>query len=117
MNTRLTKYKDSEDKIKRQTAYYEQQQFPKNFGLWETGVIIRKNNDKIKTMEQKWWELLNTYSHRDQLSFPFILWKYQSQLNIKMYTMGWNMMNCVTKTPYDHTRPFIIYPHSATNIC
>lgn len=104
--------KDNRDKVQAQVKYYEQEQFPRDFGLWETGIMIRKNNDNIKTTEQEWWKLINTYSYRDQLSLPFVLWKYQQQLDLKLYTMGWNMMNCPLNSPNDRSRPFIIYPHN-----
>ena len=49
---------------------------PKNYGLNETNIIYRKHHDKdiIKLMED-WWNCIEKYSKRDQLSFSYVLWK------------------------------------------
>ena len=55
---------------------YNEENFEDNNGLIESNVIIRRHNEKdcINTMEKWWIEIIN-YSHRDQLSFNYILWK------------------------------------------
>ena len=46
--------------------------------IWEIegALIVRKHNEKecVYLMEQ-WWEQIKNYSHRDQLSFNYVLWK------------------------------------------
>jgi hypothetical protein len=38
--------------------------------------MIRKHNDQYsKDLMEKWWSELKDYSHRDQLSFNYALWK------------------------------------------
>ena len=55
---------------------YKKENFPDNRGLIESCFLIRKHNDKqcINIME-KWYEEVKNYSHRDQLSFNYIIWK------------------------------------------
>ena len=55
---------------------YKQENFPHDLGLIEGALIVRKHNSKecIYLMEQ-WWEQIKNYSHRDQLSFNYVLWK------------------------------------------
>ena len=55
---------------------YNKENFPDNFGLTENCIIIRKHKERdcIKLME-KWWEEIEKYSHRDQLSFSYAQWK------------------------------------------
>ena len=50
--------------------------YPKQNGLTENNVIYRKHNNPtcIKIM-QEWWQMLETYSQRDQLSLFYVLWK------------------------------------------
>lgn len=52
--------------------------YPSDNGLIESGVMIRKHNDPqcIFIMRQ-WWEMIEKYSKRDQLSFNYIQWKNQ----------------------------------------
>ena len=55
---------------------YVKENFPHKLGLVESNVMIRKHNknESIELME-KWWNEINKYSHRDQLSFNYLLWK------------------------------------------
>jgi hypothetical protein len=47
--------------------------YPDNLGLWETGIMIRDKS--VAELERVWFELLNQYSHRDQLTLPYAAWK------------------------------------------
>jgi len=50
--------------------------FPEHLGMYETGLILRRHNDpKIIAVDEDWWQELNNYSHRDQLSYVYVLWK------------------------------------------
>ena len=55
---------------------YKKEKFPDDNGLIESCLIIRKHNenDSIYLMNQ-WYEEIKNYSHRDQLSFNYIMWK------------------------------------------
>ena len=55
---------------------YKRENFPDNNGLSETCLIIRKHNDlrSIHYMND-WFHEIKENSHRDQLSFNYILWK------------------------------------------
>ena len=67
-----------ENKYMSNTVYnnYVKENFPHKLGLVESNVMIRKHNknESIELME-KWWNEINKYSHRDQLSFNYLLWK------------------------------------------
>lgn len=60
---------------------YKEEHFPDNNGLIEGCIIVRKHNDKncIKTME-RWYDEIKNYSHRDQLSFNYALWKAETKI-------------------------------------
>lgn len=59
-----------------QMKEYRKQGFPKEFGLFENPIIIRRHHDKecINLMEL-WWEQLVVFSMRDQISLPYAIWK------------------------------------------
>jgi hypothetical protein len=62
--------------VKRQIQAYKKEGFPENWGLYENSLIIRKHNDEIcKKLMKLWWQQLNIYTCRDQLSFMYSLWK------------------------------------------
>ena len=69
--------KDTKEHINPQLDRYRGEGYPRNNGLVETGVMLRKHNDEkcIKFMTMWALELMNG-SHRDQLSFNYISWKY-----------------------------------------
>ncbi|MBR1416416.1 MAG: DUF616 domain-containing protein [Bacilli bacterium] len=62
--------------MKQQVEEYKRENMPKEFGLFETNVLIREHNDLncINIME-KWWDEILNKSERDQLSLTYVLWK------------------------------------------
>lgn len=49
---------------------------PHNYGLLECNVIVREhNNERCKKIMNDWWEEFLRYSKRDQISFPYVLYK------------------------------------------
>lgn len=63
--------------IDRQMMKYRQDGFPEHFGMIEATIIIvdLKNEIALKIMSDWWSELVASGSGRDQLSFPYVLWK------------------------------------------
>ena len=50
--------------------------YPRYNGLYETGVMYRKHSDeKVACVDGLWWNCIDEYSKRDQLSFNYVLWK------------------------------------------
>jgi len=74
----LVKLKD----VKKQMEKYKREGFPAHFGLSENNIILRRHNGErvIKLMED-WWKELNLYTHRDQLSLAYVLWKNGEKFN------------------------------------
>jgi hypothetical protein len=68
--------------IFKQVGRYANEGLPQNFGLTENGLIIRKNNAKIKELNELWWKEYQEGSQRDQLSMPYALWKVKPKLKI-----------------------------------
>ena len=73
--------KEKIEMIKKIKERYKSEKFPDNYGLVETSFIIRRHNEKdcVNIME-KWWNEINTYSHRDQLSLCYVLWKENTKI-------------------------------------
>jgi len=63
--------------ISKQMKWYKSLEYPKNNGLTMSGILVRRNNNEdVKIFNEEWWNIVDNYSIRDQLSFCFILWKY-----------------------------------------
>jgi hypothetical protein len=71
---RTFKEKNSTLKIIRER--YIKENFPDNSGLIESCLIIRNHNEKkCINLMNNWFEEVKNFSHRDQLSFNYIIWK------------------------------------------
>jgi hypothetical protein len=56
----------------------------KNFGMYEAGVIIRKNNtiDNVTLMNNWWDNYINSFGvKRDQIALMYTLWKLKANIN------------------------------------
>ena len=82
--------KESQNLSKFVRERYKKEKFPDNNGLIESCLIVRKHNERviIKSMD-KWYEEIEKYSHRDQLSFNYICWKIGLKFKYisKIFTM------------------------------
>jgi len=59
-----------------QFAFYKQQGFPDQTGLYEMTIFIRNMRDAtINATFDLWWKHNICYSFQDQISYPFVLWK------------------------------------------
>lgn len=51
-------------------------EYPEHNGLYETNIIIsHPQNAEVKQLFSKWWEEIHKFSHRDQLSLNYVIWK------------------------------------------
>lgn len=67
---------DTATTVNEQLDYYKAKGFPCNYGLIESGVLFRRHNEKQSIrLNKTWWNLIDRFSHRDQLSIMFALWK------------------------------------------
>jgi len=49
--------------------------YPRHNGLCETGIVFRVFDTRIKELDDLWWDCIDHFSRRDQLSFNYSLWK------------------------------------------
>jgi hypothetical protein len=77
--------KDSMDTVlKHVSQMFCKTNMPNEFGLFETGLIIRDNSLNTIKLNKQWFEFFAIGSHRDQLSLPFA--SYQTGIKIKTFT-------------------------------
>ncbi|RKM60420.1 DUF616 domain-containing protein [Butyrivibrio sp. CB08] len=74
---RLETKRDDASVISRQVQKYWKEGMPEDFGGVNCGILVREHNHPIcKMLMETWWEQVNDYSNRDQISFPYVLWKH-----------------------------------------
>lgn len=64
---------DHHYRVDSQINHYKTMGFKEgNYGLPATTVLLRKNSQKLNAVELAWWEQINRFSSRDQLSLPYV---------------------------------------------
>lgn len=66
---------DDGETIARQVRRYEAEGYPRDHGLVEAGVILRRHTLVARGVNVAWWREICSGSRRDQLSFDYVLWK------------------------------------------
>ncbi len=75
--------KDNNERLLNQVSKYKEDGMPANFGLSETGVLISNPaNKQTSLFFTAWWKQLLTFSKRDQISFPYVIFKLNERYNI-----------------------------------
>lgn len=75
----LNKFDAQDEKlIDSQLGFYESSGFPADQKLTDNGIIFRKHHQLgLYQAMELWWEQLNTYTKRDQISLPFAIWRFE----------------------------------------
>jgi hypothetical protein len=88
--------KDSLSSVRNQVGEYVKDGMPYNMGMMSTGMMLR--TDKFQDFESTWWNEVEKYSHRDQLSVMYAIWK----TGLKPNTVPW-----ATFTAYVNFKPHL----------
>lgn len=68
--------KDDQGLMESQIAHYAKEGYPDVDGLLETTVVLRRKCHETDSVNDDWWDEIHRGSRRDQLSLPFVLWKW-----------------------------------------
>jgi hypothetical protein len=67
----------NKNKLNLQLKKYLDDKYPDKKGvLYSSGIILKENNKKINEMMEIWFLHNLLYTTRDQISLPYVLWKY-----------------------------------------
>ena len=89
-------YKEKNSMAKMIRNKYKQENFTDNTGLLESCIIIRRHNEeKCIDLMNNWFGEIKNNSHRDQLSFNYIIWKkkYQIKYIVKNFVLEYFTQN------------------------
>lgn len=78
----IKKKKDSEEIITKQTDFYRSKNYPRHNGLYVSFWLFRRHTEKMKMFSMLWWMQLEKYSHRDQISLPYVVWKHGMKISV-----------------------------------
>jgi hypothetical protein len=74
--------KDIRQTVGPQMTKYHTENFPKDFGLHETSVILRRRCRETEIFGNLWAKEILDHSHRDQLSFDYCRWKLNQKVGL-----------------------------------
>jgi hypothetical protein len=77
------------DVVERQLLSYVAEGMPHDYGLYETGIMVRDNHPEVNAVCEGWYKEVEKYTHRDQLSLPVVLWRH----GYKPQTIGARTIN------------------------
>lgn len=78
----LRRQKDLPENVERTLAFAAEVGYGDDLGLFETMVLVRDKSEEVAALEEKWGNLLETYSHRDQLSLPIASFLTSVKVNV-----------------------------------
>ena len=68
--------KSDETEIKKLLHKYANEGMPRNFGLFECGILVCDTSNRMGIdILESWYEEYMSHHLRDQLSLPYVLWK------------------------------------------
>lgn len=74
---------DERINLKNQYKFYREVGYPNDNGLYELSTFMLKNTKIVKELQLMWYEQINKFSSRDQISFPFCVWKKEMKNKLK----------------------------------
>lgn len=87
--------------VSKQLEKYRTEGYPENNGLYAGGIIFRRHTKPVLEFSKMWWEEVQMFSQRDQISFPYIVWK--CNLSVSTFPDG-NLYN----NPWIKVNPHIL---------
>lgn len=76
--------------IVKQIKDYKKEEMPTNFGLYSCGFQFRNlKSERLQSFSHEWFNEIIKYSVRDQISFPYVLWK-GNEININL--LDWKLI-------------------------
>ena len=78
----IEKGKDDEATILKQLDFYRKENYPVHNGLHYSFILLRRHTKRMKMFSILWWEQLERYSFRDQISLPYVAWKHGMKISI-----------------------------------
>jgi len=64
------------ERLEAQREAYLADNIPEGLPLWENNLLLRRHKaPQLVDLMEAWWVQMNTFSHRDQLSLPYVAWK------------------------------------------
>jgi hypothetical protein len=74
--------KGKEKALRSQLKYFKKQNFPRHFGLYAPGLMVRKNTESVRHFMKLWYDQVKKFGYRDMPSFAYTLWVNPISINV-----------------------------------
>jgi len=78
----IKRKKDKRNIIQKQLDFYRSENYPAHNRLYATGLLVRRHTERLKEFSKLWWKQVERFSHRDQLSLPYVAWKHDMKISL-----------------------------------
>ena len=101
------KLRDPREIIISQGNSYMDDGYPESNGLYESGILFRRNNENVIQFNEMWFDELSKWTCSDQISLPYVIWKLNNiKLNVINKTfVAHKPIKKLDKTDYFFTLP------------
>jgi len=73
---------DDEVTISEQLDFYKSENYPTHNGLHYSFILLRRHTKRMREFSRLWWQQLERYSFRDQISLPYVAWKHDMKISL-----------------------------------
>ena len=94
--------KESKQAIDEHIGHLRKEGFPEHYGMLECNIIARRHTEEMEILMEEWWTEFCNHSKRDQLSFPYVLFKNGIAVT-EIGTLGNNVHNNPSFRLYTHS--------------
>jgi hypothetical protein len=77
-----------QNQLSKQVESYKKEGLPEDMPLWECNFILRRNNERVNRLMDAWWSEICRWQWRDQVSFPYVMWKYGKDVKMRTIEEG-----------------------------
>lgn len=83
--------KETREKVNEHINHLREAGMPRNYGMAQCSIIVREHNkiNCVKLMDE-WWFEFTRHAKRDQLSFPFVMYKNKIPMD-QITTLGFDV--------------------------
>lgn len=75
-----------QSQLRQQRQAYRDDGLPADAPLYECNILVRRNNERVARLMDAWWAQICRWQWRDQVSFPYVLWKHGGYVDVRAVT-------------------------------
>jgi len=91
---------DKKEIVDEEVEFLKSENYPEDNGLAACHLLVRRHTPEVKELNSMWWDMVNKFSYRDQLSFNYCCWKLG--MKYKIITPYKHYANSISNATHGH---------------